>query len=110
MNAEFKIALAKYLAACVADYASWTKDADFDDNYRADSLKDYEDNLEFEVGKKYIKVVSRKSAHSFICLEDDDKFKKGDILMSASWKAPARNFARGNIFGSYNVRWTGAVI
>jgi hypothetical protein len=27
----------------------------------------------------------------------DNKFKLGDILKSASWKAPARNFERGNV-------------
>jgi hypothetical protein len=35
--------------------------------------------------------------------------KKGDILKAASWNMPAQNAARGNIFGDYIVRWTGAL-
>ena len=50
------------------------------------------------------------SASSFIVAVDDVKrFKKGDILMAASWNAPARNRARGNVIdGGYGINWTGA--
>jgi hypothetical protein len=41
------------------------------------------------------------------------KFVVGDILTAASFSAPAKNFARGNILDvtSYEnrVRWTGAM-
>ncbi len=110
---EFSVAIGKYLDACVADYKSW-QDAgaayndEVSSKIRSDMFEDYKNKLEFEVGKKYIKVISNRSAHSFILLEDDGKFKKGDILKSASWNAPAKNFARGNIFGEYSIRWTGA--
>ena len=42
-------------------------------------------------------------------MADDQKFKAGDLLKAASWAAPARNKARGNILkGDYSwVRWTG---
>jgi hypothetical protein len=113
MDTNFSAALLKYLDACVADYKSWQDaDAAYNDEVsskiRSDMFEDYKNKLEFDIGKKYIKVISGRSAHSFIVLEDDGKFKKGDILKTASWNAPAKNFARGNIFGEYSIRWTGA--
>jgi dTDP-4-amino-4,6-dideoxygalactose transaminase len=77
----------------------------------APRIKEFEDALEMKFGSKYIKILSGGSAHSFIVNTDKDaKFKKGDILMAASWSSPARNKPRGNIFdGTYRVRWTGAL-
>lgn len=84
---------------CVADYNN------FIDN--VDMQKRYEDGFTFSKGKKYIKVMNSGSAWGFIVLKDDDKFKRGDILLAASWSAPARNHARGNILeGNYSVSWT----
>ena len=67
--------------------------------------------IEFEEGSKYVKIVSvswgSRSVHSFV------EKKTGDIWRAASWKAPARNFVRGNVFdqSSYLNRttWTGVV-
>ena len=67
--------------------------------------------VEFEEGSKYVKVVSiswgSRSVHSFVEKET------GNIWKAASWKAPARNFVRGNVFdqSSYLNRttWTGVV-
>lgn len=67
--------------------------------------------VEFEEGNKYVKVVSlswgSRSVHSFI-----DK-KTGDIWRAASWKAPAKNFVRGNVYDPKTylprVSWTGVV-
>jgi hypothetical protein len=72
----------------------------------------FAENLKFEEGRKYIKVtkkISENQTHvwGFIMKDDDQKFKKGDILKAASWAAPARNKARGNIFEDYKIRWTG---
>jgi hypothetical protein len=42
-------------------------------------------------------------------INDDKQFKQGEILKSASWKAPARNFGRGNVLtGEFkHIRWAG---
>jgi hypothetical protein len=55
-----------------------------------------------EEGNKYARIVSQgdtqRSAVGFIVLKPVKNFVEGDILMAASWKAPATNFARGNIY------------
>ena len=69
-------------------------------------------NTSFDVrsGNKYIKIINSGSVWGFVCLYDDHKFQRGDILKPAGFNAPARNFARCNIFklDSYNAVWTGA--
>jgi len=75
--------------------------------------KEFCDAMCITEGKQYIKVITgpQRSVHSFIVKEDGAKFKKGDILKAASWAAPAKNFARGNVFDQASfvrVEWTGA--
>ena len=81
-------------------------------DYGSDTdLDDFRATLSVEEGRKYLKVVrtdNQTTVWGFIVKEDDKKFKKGDILKAASWAAPARNKARGNILDDdYSVRWTG---
>ena len=71
-------------------------------------------SVEIESGSLYDKVVvcmyGNHSSHSYVCRRDTGKFVYGDILKSASWKTPAKNKSRGNIFtpASYShVRWSG---
>ena len=67
--------------------------------------------IEFEAGSKYVKVVSvswgSRSVHSFV------EKATGNIWKAASWKSPARNFVRGNVFDSASyinrLSWTGVV-
>jgi len=72
----------------------------------------------YESGRKYVHVIMKhigqfsagqRSSHSWVMINDDKQFKQGDILKSASWKAPARNFMRGNVLrGTFkNIRWAG---
>lgn len=80
---------------------------------------DYEKNghmnkeFTFEVGRKYVHIImsdNQRSSHSWVMLADDNKFKQGDILKSATWRGPARNFKRGNVLtGDFqHIRWVGA--
>ena len=74
------------------------------------ALHSSQEELVVEEARKYIKVFTRSGGTiwGFIMKEDDDKFKKGDLLKAASWSAPARNKARGNILtDDYEIRWTG---
>ena len=70
----------------------------------------FNERITYKTGSKYIKVFNEGgSVWGFVVNTDNDKkFKKGDILKAASWAAPARNAARGNIFdGGYTINWTG---
>lgn len=78
------------------------------------------DKVEFEVNRNFIRFVRDGSCNGFIVINPpkgtDNKtgegFKVGDLLMAKSWKAPAKNFARGNVFTEgweRNVRWTGVL-
>ena len=89
------------------------------DNYINHLKSDYNKNgysnkeFYFEAGRKYLHVImkdNQRSSHSFICIKDDKKFKAGDILKSASWASPAKNFPRGNVLtGNFqHIRWVGA--
>ena len=98
---ELATALIGLKDVIVADYAKFLKEID--------GSKD-KFGIEFEAGSKYVKIVSisgggSRSVHCFV------EKANGNILRAASWKAPARNFIRGNVFdqASYinRVRWTG---
>jgi hypothetical protein len=83
-------------------------------NVQDDMINEFKSRIRFDVGKKYVKVIMgcghQESVHSFVVREDGPKFKKGDILKAASWKAPATNFKRGSVFEdvSKSANWTGA--
>jgi hypothetical protein len=102
---DMKAGLDRYITAIKADYAGYSPMSDV----RAEMIKEFDAGIRYEIHRKFIKVITRGSVHSFIMREDDGKFKRGDILKAASWRAPAKNFARGNILKPLsNVRWMGA--
>ena len=99
--------LSKMKAAMIEDYAGFMTP---NDDIRAKMNEEYAEKFTVTYGKKYIKITEEgNGVKAFIVAVDNDKkFRKGDILMSASWNAPARNAARGNVLeGNFPMNWTG---
>lgn len=117
----------KLLSLIREDYKHWTmactKGGLLTDTNR-EMIEDFCDGLTVSKGNKYLKIVSRRSSQDsvwgfVVSTDKDEKFRKGDILKPAGWAAPARNFARGNVFDlkggtvsgaawERGFRWTGA--
>ena len=96
-NADLEFGLALYVAHLQADY---------DKHYNRREFY-------YEFHRKYVHIISKddnqRSSHSWVMINDDKQFKQGDILKSASWRAPARNFSRGNVLcgGFKHIKWAG---
>lgn len=77
-------------------------------SYYQTNLKNLQPELlTVDVGNKYIRLWKGNSCWGFISRVDGDlkgaPVKKGDLLKSATWKAPAKH-ARGNILEG-TARW-----
>ena len=99
--------LSKMKAAMIEDYAGFMTP---NDDIRAKMNEEYAEKFTVTYGKKYIKITEEgNGVKAFIVAVDNDKkFRKGDILKPAGWAAPALNAARGNILdGGYPINWTG---
>lgn len=112
-TAELQTAMTAYVNHVKADYAAWGNRINMDDRARTireEMIREFDAKVSLEVGSKYVKVVTNGGAHSFIVIKADGKFAVGDILKAATWKAPATNFARGNVLTGdlSRVTWTGA--
>lgn len=93
-----------------ADYANWwlrSSRSEGLSEVQKDMVAKFNESIEVVEGRNYIKIITDKSVWGFIVCKEG-KFRVGDILKAASWKAPATNKARGNIIdGGYTIRWTG---
>ena len=85
--------------------------------------QEFKEGVGYEVGNKYLRVVSDRKAQAsvwgFISMKDFKvkskrktgpdylTFKEGDLFKASGWKKPALNSPRGNIFENYSVAWTG---
>jgi len=86
------------------------------EGYITERINEFSNQLQYSVGKKYIKITSGRSVWGFVVIEDSnrrvtgDLFSAGDILKPAGANAPARNFARGNVLKNdfSRVQWAGA--
>ncbi len=99
--------LGKMKAAMIEDYAKFMPPTD---EIRKKMNAEYAENFTITYGKKYIKITEKGGGvKAFVVgVDNDKKFKKGDILKPAGYNAPARNAARGNILdGGYPINWTG---
>ena len=113
INPQMVYALNNYVEHIKTDYKGWNRPTN---PIREKMIEEFDAGISYEVHRKFVKVITGQaggntSVHSFIMLEDDGKFKRGDILKAASWRAPAKNFARGNVLDLTldRVRWTGAL-
>ena len=118
-NFYVEVAMTGYTNYIKAKYEDWQNRCypnpdELQQKVSVDMIKQFKDGVSYKSGSKYIKVIrndGQTSVHSFIVnTSNDAKFKYGDILKAASWRAPARNFARGNIFAKEygTISWTGA--
>jgi hypothetical protein len=111
MNEAMNIAVNELIEAIKTDYFNFlTRMNDREPStFAKEQMETFYDKIEVRPGNKYIKIIKDRSVWGFIVnTENDKKFRKGDLLKAASWAAPARNAARGNILdGGYRIQWTG---
>ena len=92
--------IGKMIDAMVLDYSKG--------NTNERMFNEYKDGFKTIVGQKFIKITNNNGVKAFVVKADDGKFKMGDILKPASWRAPAKNRARGNVLeAGYAIQWTG---
>ena len=92
--------IGKMIDAMVLDYSKG--------NNNERMFNEYKDGFKTIVGQKFIKVTNNGSVKAFVVMAGGSRFKMGDILKPASWRAPAKNRARGNVLeGNYAIQWTG---
>jgi len=97
----------------IEDFRQWnersSEKSSLDQEWYDNRVKEYADDFRIEEGRNYIKLVANGSVKGFVVKKATKGFVVGDMLMAASYKAPATNFSRGNVMlGEFDrVRWTG---
>jgi hypothetical protein len=95
----------KFLDDMYHSYVAWNTNTPSPD-YEAERNERFKNGLSFTIGKKYIKIINSGAAYAFVVNTDnDDRFRRGDILKADSWSSPARNSPRGNILDGYTANW-----
>ena len=90
----------KMIDAMVLDYSKG--------NNNERMFNEYKDGFKTMTGQKFIKVINNNGVKAFVVKADGGRFKMGDILKPAGWRAPAKNSARGNVLeAGYSIQWTG---
>jgi hypothetical protein len=114
MVKPMEIAVDSLITDIKENYKVWHKSVNhynhkLDDNglsdYDKERIAKFNDEIRVEIGSKYTKIFTGSSIWGFIvnendtvkCIKSGNYFTRGDLLKPASYKAPARNFARGNI-------------
>lgn len=105
-------AITNLMTAIFNDYATSMKcrsdDTEDRKAIRERMVNEFRESLSFSEGKKYIRIIKDNSVWGFVVnINDDKKFRYGDILKAAGWSTPARNVPRGNVFEEYSIAWTG---
>lgn len=106
MAKSYEDAIQAVVEAATADYSRWCEQSSITDTY----AENYE--LKVKHGRVYTKIIQMRDGRSsnvwgFVVKSDTHKFPKGSLLKAASFKTPALNHPRGNIFGAYKVTWCG---
>lgn len=75
---------------------------------KKEMIEEFNNSINVRKGKKYIKILANNSVKAFIVAKEDNMFNVGDLLKAASFAAPAKNAARGNVLeGKFSGTWTG---